>query len=119
MNERKAIQDNIALKRKRFSAAKKALKGIRATKCKLDRPVRAEIQNILAEFHISSAAYHDGDLNGVCCRRFMANAKEIFANTTAYLKGVPNSKCPDAEVDAICEVYIGIFSSLDIITSKL
>ena len=49
----------------------------------------------------------------------MANAKQIFTKIAAYLKGVPNSKSPDAEVDSICEVYLGIFSSLDIITFKL
>jgi len=86
VNERKIIAANVALKRKSFAASKKKVRDLGAKKCKLDKPVRAEIQNILAEFHISSAAYHGGDLNGVCCRRLMANAGSIFTRIEAYLK---------------------------------
>jgi phage gpG-like protein len=50
----------------------------------------------------------------------MANAKSIFMEIEAYLKSVQNKdKCSDDEVSAICDLYSGIFASLDIITSKL
>jgi hypothetical protein len=47
-------------------------------KTKADRPVKAEVQSILEKYEISSAAYHGGDLNGVCARHLLANAKTIF-----------------------------------------
>jgi hypothetical protein len=67
MDQRKALEEDLKLKRSHFSAAKKNLTALRAKKCKMDRPVRAEIQNMLENHEITSAAYHGGDLNGVCC----------------------------------------------------
>jgi hypothetical protein len=76
--QRKVLEEEKKMKRAAFSAAKKDLKEIRSKKSKADRPTRSEIQNILEKFDISYAAYHGGDLNGVCARRLMANSSCIF-----------------------------------------
>jgi hypothetical protein len=72
--QQKALEEDVKLKRGAFALAKKEFKEIRMKKSKADQHVCSEVQNILENFGISSAAYHGRDLNGVCARCLMANS---------------------------------------------
>jgi hypothetical protein len=72
--------NDVKQKKLAFTAANKKFKEFRMNKKKADRPVRAEVENIMEKFCISAAAYHGGDLNGVCARRLMAHSEAIFSN---------------------------------------
>jgi hypothetical protein len=61
--EEEKLDEDLGNKKKSYSAAKKALDEIRAKKKKIARPVRAQAQQILEKYEISSAAYHGGDHN--------------------------------------------------------
>ena len=118
--EQKELEADVKAKRAQYFSAKKAFKELRLKKTKGDRPVRAEVQDILENFEISAAAYHGGDLNGVCARRLLANAKPIFESIQAYLLEYDNAeKCSDDTIFQICDLYSSIFATLDVITAKL
>ena len=107
-------------KRANYLSAKKSFKELRIKKAKSDWPVRVEVEDILEKFEISAAAYHGGDLNGVCARQLMANAKIIFEDIQAYLLRYENDeKCSDDYIFHFCDLYSSIFATLDAITAKL
>jgi hypothetical protein len=101
--------------------AKKALDDIRSKKGKIDTPLRAEIENILKEYYISSAAYHGGQLNGVCCRCLMDKSRDTFDVIENMLLQSPahDSKCSDDEIKTTCKLFRSVCSTLDRISSKL
>jgi hypothetical protein len=110
----------VKTKRANHLSAKKAFKELRMKKTKGDRPVRAEVEDILQKFEISAAAYHGGDLNGVCARRLMANAKIIFEDIQAYLLLYDNDeKCSNDYIFHFCDSYSSTFATLDAIATKL
>jgi hypothetical protein len=118
--KKKRIDEDVASKKKAYSAAKKSFKEIRAKKNKIDRPVRAQVQQILERYEISSAAYHGGDLNGVSARRLMKHASSIFLEIERFLLGYEHEeRCSDEYIKEVCSTYAYIFSSLDVITSML
>jgi hypothetical protein len=82
--------------------------------------VRAQVQQILENYEISSAAYHGGDLNGVSTRRLMKHAADIFRDIENYLLSYQHDeRCSDAYIMDVCSTYTSIYSSLDAITSML
>ncbi len=118
--QQKENEQDVKLKREAFALAKKAFKEIRLKKKKRDRPVCSEVQNILENFSVSAAAYHGGDLNGVCARHFMAHSRSILSNFQAYLLAYEHSeRCSDEYILHFCDLYSSIFALLDIITAKL
>jgi hypothetical protein len=77
----KKLEADVKAKRTQIFSAKKAFKELRKNKTKGDRPARAEVQDILEKFDISAAAYHGGDLNGVCaCRLIQLHFRYIGCN---------------------------------------
>ncbi len=59
-----------------------------------------EVELTLKQFFISSAAYHGGDFNGVCCWRLVKSAEEI---TTQVEKLLVLKHDPSCEVTVIEE----------------
>jgi hypothetical protein len=118
--EQKDKENDVKQKRQAFMTAKKNFKEFRLKKKKADRPVRTEIQNILEKFCISAAAYHGGDLNGVCARHLMAHSEEIFSNIQPYLLAYEHDgRCSDEYIRHFCDLYRSIFATLDVIMAKL
>jgi hypothetical protein len=118
--EQKQREAGVKAKRANYLSAKTSFKELRMKKTKSDRPVMVEVEDILEKFEISAAAYHGGDLNGVCARRLMANAKIIFEDIQAYLLRYENDeKCSDDYIFHFCDLYSSIFATLDAITAKL
>ena len=77
-------------------------------------------RKILENFSISAAAYHGGDLNGVCARCLMAHSKAIFSDIEDYLLTYEHSeRCSDEFITHFCDFYSSIFATLDVITAKL
>jgi hypothetical protein len=64
----------VKIKRGQHCSSKKAFKELRRRKTKAYWPIRVERQDILERYEILSAAYHGGDLNGVCSHHLLANA---------------------------------------------
>ena len=118
--KQKELEADVKTKRSHYFFTKKAFKELRMRKTKADRPVRAEVQSILEKYEISSAAYHGGDLNGVCARCLLANAKTIFEDIQGYLLHYENDeKCSAEYILHFCGLYSSIFTTLDLITAKL
>ena len=65
------MESDIKTRRAALQEAKKKLQSVRAKKKKIDLPIFSQIENILKEYNISSAAYHGGKLNGVDCRELI------------------------------------------------
>ena len=69
----------------RLCRRKKKLKNLRKDKGKDEMPIRSHAINLLEnEYEISSVAYHGGDLNGVCCRRLLADGMKIFCKRKEF-----------------------------------
>jgi hypothetical protein len=70
----------------------------------------------------SSAAYHGGDLNGVCCCRLLLDGKKIYKEIKEYLLGYQHNnpdRCPDGEVMLTCDLHGQICGVLDSLSSIL
>jgi hypothetical protein len=121
MIEQERLQAVVNSARSSLSEANKALSEIRTKKGKIDQPLCAEIENMLKEFDISAAAYHGGQLNGVCCRRLMKKSENIFEviERILLLSAAHLNKCSDADIKEACNLYRSIFGTLDTISSKL
>ncbi len=72
--QQKELEADEKIKMGHYFSTKKAFKELRMRKTKADWPVRVEVQGILERYEISSAAYHGGDLNGLCACHLLANA---------------------------------------------
>ncbi len=82
--------------------------------------MRAQVQSILENYEISSAAYHRGGLNGVSARWLMKHASIIFAEIDWFLLSYQHEdRCSNEYMKQVCSTYSHIFSSLDAITSLL
>ena len=120
IDNRKELELEISTKRRILGEKKKDVQNIQKEKKKIDRPVSAEIENILIQYNISAAAYHGGKLNGVDCRRLIIKAKEIFPRFQLYLHSIDDpDRCPEEIITETCSVYCNICATLDIISSKI
>ncbi len=121
--ERKELGSNASTVQKAFAEEKKKLKKIRNDKGKEDRPIRQHIINFLEDqYEISSAAYHGGDLNGVCCRRLLLDGTKIFKEILNYLLSYQHNnpdRCPDGEITLNCDLHGQICGVLDSLSSIL
>jgi hypothetical protein len=83
-------------------------------------PVFSEIENILLEYGITSAAYHGGKLNGVDCRELLSRGKSIFECFKGCLLAVSHpGRCSDDIIVQACDLHRDICVTLDSLTSKL
>jgi hypothetical protein len=120
VQQRKALEADLTLKRKFVGTAKAALKKVRETKKKIEMPAFADIENILLEFGISAAAYHGGNLNGVDCRELMKLAKPIFERFKTSLLSVSHpNRCSEGDIRNACDLHRDICVTLDALTSKV
>ena len=120
VNNRKALETDVTLKRKALTTAKASLKAVREKKRKLEMPVFSDIENILLEYGITAAAYHGGKLNGVDCRELLTLAKTIFERFKTCLLSVSHpERCSDAIINQACDLHRDICITLDSLTSKL
>jgi hypothetical protein len=56
---------------------KKQVKALNVERGKPESSIMADIELPLKNFYVSSAAYHGGDFNGVCCQKLVENAKAV------------------------------------------
>jgi hypothetical protein len=102
---------------------KKKLKNLRKDKGKDERPIRSHVINLLEdEYEISSAAYHGGDLNGVCCRRLLTDGMKIFGDIIFFLMQYDyhyEDHCLDATIGIVCGLHGYLCSVLDNLSSVL
>jgi hypothetical protein len=107
--ERKELESNVSILWKACAEEKKKLKKIRNDKGKQDRPIRQYVIHFFeAQYEISSAAYHGGDLNGVCCRRLLLDGTKIFKEIKEYLLGYQHNNpdcCSYGEIMLTCELH--------------
>jgi hypothetical protein len=66
--------------KKEVVSKKAALREACERKERIYKPLHVQIELLLSEYNISSAAYHGGKLNGVVCRRLMHYASKIFSD---------------------------------------
>jgi hypothetical protein len=120
VQQRKALEADLTLKRKSVGTAKAALKKVWETKKKIEMPAFADIENILLEFGISAAAYHGGNLNGVDCHELIKIAKPIFECFKASLISVSHpNRCSEDDIRNACDLHRDICVTLDALTSKV
>ena len=84
------------------------------------------MENILNETaKIYPQAFHGGEMNGVCCLRFLNNVEEIMTKVSeqAYkrLKERKNDKmaCTKAELTRVLSDYTNLFQVMDLSFSLL
>jgi len=64
-------------------AEEEKVKNLRKKKGKDERPIQSHVINLLEDkYEISSAAYHGGNLNGVCCQ--LADGMKIFCKRKEF-----------------------------------
>jgi hypothetical protein len=68
------------------------MKGARG---KPETSIVADIEPILAKYHVSRAAYHGGDFNGVCCWRIVGLAKPICDEIQSILVSKRDRSCEE------------------------
>jgi hypothetical protein len=120
VQNRKNIKADLALKRKNAANSKLQLKNIRNAKLKVEMPFFSEIENILLEYGITSAAYHGGKLNGVDCCELLSRGKSIFERFKGCLLAVSHpGRCSDDIIVQACDLHRDICVTLDSFTSKL
>jgi hypothetical protein len=74
------------------------------------------------KYEISSASYHGGDLNGVCCHRLLADGIKIFSDTKEFLIQYEHQnidRCPDTTITVVCELHGYLCGVLDNLSSTL
>jgi hypothetical protein len=71
MVQRKELEKSVQTIKKEVVRRKAALKEACQRKEKNHKPLHVEIELLLSEYNISSAAYHGGELNGVDRWHFM------------------------------------------------
>ena len=76
---------------------------------------------ILQKYHIHRAAYHGGDLTGVCIRKLMSSAKEIMNEVKEYLLATKSPSCllSDANIADLCNDISVLLLCWDGALSKL
>ena len=77
------------------------------------RGLKNLISKIWKQYHIVREAYHGGDFNGVCVRRFMASANKNMEEIAAVLKQESKGHVSNAEIDRICAQYADLFTCMD------
>ena len=92
-------------------------------KGKDERPIRShEISLLEDKYEISSTAYHEGYLNGVCCQRLLADGMKIFGDIKEFLMQYDHhyeDHCLDATIGIVCELHVYLCSVLDNLSSVL
>jgi hypothetical protein len=112
VNNRKALETDVTLKRKALTTTKASLKAVREKKRKVEMPVFSDIENILLEYGITAAACHGGKLNGVDCHELLTLAKtflhasKLACSQSHILKGAP------MQSSFKHVIYIGTYASL-------
>ncbi len=82
-------------------------------------PLFAEIENILLEFGITTAAYHGGKLNGVDCCELLKLAQDIFECFKVCLLSVSHpGMCSENIIVNACDLHWDSCIILDALTSK-
>ena len=64
----------------------------------------SKIDSILEEYGILQAAYHGGDLTGVCVINLMTHADAIMGEVATLLKNNKGNECKmqDHDIDKLC-----------------
>ena len=120
MVQRKELEKSVQTMKKEFVSKKAALKEACQRKEKIHKPSHVEIELLLSEYNISSAAYHGGKLNGVDCRRFMHYASTIFSEIQLILLQSQNpERCTNQIIQQESELHRDILIVLDTICSRL
>jgi hypothetical protein len=87
---------------------------------KVERPICPEIENLLLQYNISAAAYHEGKLNGVHCHKVMQQAKLLFQEIQEQLMQTNEAeRCDDEKIIFECGLHPDICLTLNAISSKL
>ena len=102
--ERREMARVLKVKRKEKSNKSKVLEeGKKGRKTDADS-LYAHLDNILESYGILRAAYHGGDLTGVCVIKLMTHAEAIMSEIAIILKSNKGDECimEDTEIDELC-----------------
>jgi hypothetical protein len=73
----------------------KKVEEMKAARGKPETSIVADLELTLAKYHVSHAAYHGGDFNGVCCWRIVGSAKPICDEIRAILVSKRDRSCEE------------------------
>jgi hypothetical protein len=74
MEER--IKDSFKITQGAYKECKK-IEEMKVAQGMPETSIVADLELTLAKYHVSHAAYHGSDFNGVCCQRIVGSAKQI------------------------------------------
>jgi hypothetical protein len=118
MAQRKELEKSVQTMKKEVVSKKAALKEACQRKEKIYKPSHVEIELLLSEYNISSAAYIGGKLNGVDCQCFMHYA--IFSEIQLILLQSQNpERYTNQIIQQESELHRDVFIVLDTICSTL
>ena len=101
------------LKKKR-KTTKEQLQEFRRARKRNEDGIEKLIADIYHDYHIEREAYHGGDFNGVCIRRWMAQAEDILKRISTLLKAEKREdSVSDEVIDERTDAYAVLLTCLD------
>ena len=119
--ERKDLAQYVEKLKKTRSGKTELLEAFRKARKTEHDSMYSGIDFILQKYHIHRAAYHGGDLTGVCIRKLMSSAKEIMNDIEEYLLATKSPSCllSDANIADLCNDISVLLLCWDGALSKL
>jgi hypothetical protein len=111
VKEQKKVEETVKQKCKdaqaRFVSCKKKVEAMKIERGRPESSLAVDIELTLQKYFISSAAYHGGDLNGVCCRRLVEHAQAITNELEPVIMSKRDANCDinDIKKNAILRAH--------------
>ena len=102
--ERKDMTTSVSNMNTKITKKREQLSAFRVSRKTEDDSLYTAIDTILDKHDIKRAAYHGGQLTGVCVRTLMSKAEEIMTEIAQVLKGNKSDACKmsDEDINKLC-----------------
>ena len=109
----KSCKGKVKMAQAEHAKCKVNLETYRVQRGKPEASILTEVEQLLESFKISSAAYHGGEFNGVCCRRLVANAKVITDEVRGILFRKKDESCETDEIQSKIDALEALLGLID------